>query len=292
VDPEAKSFSIRLTASRLAKGLLAIPSKFSGAFPQERCTILVTTDNRDTAEPKSFLPYNAQVKECRIFGLGRWFKETKAKPGDSITVTVQDRINRTYSLTASRVSSEPNKREIRKRLRSATTNAVAKAELKSLGRATKKHPREVAEEELQRIIRRLPLTPRLRVSRKASDRNEGVPPWLRVLLEAVYNGNCQACSFTFLKRDGSPYFEIHHLDSKLGNHPKNLLVLCANCHAQFERARIGECEYREGWLRSVVVNNKRLTITQALALESPTGRSGILSAILFLLHVGCVASQL
>ena len=62
---------------------------------------------------------------------------------------------------------------------------------------------------------------------------ESVPASLRAILARLYKGQCQISGFSFLKRDGEPYFEVHHIDPLLGHHAKNVLVVCPNVHAQF-----------------------------------------------------------
>ena len=89
-----------------------------------------------------------------------------------------------------------------------------------------------------------------------------MPPALRALLEAIHQGKCQICGFTFKKRDGKPYFEIHHLEPDQGHHPMNVLVICPNCHAQLENATVAETERVMGWLVAVKINGKRFRVRQ------------------------------
>jgi hypothetical protein len=58
-------------------------------------------------------------------------------------------------------------------------------------------------------------------------------------LKDLYDGRCQRCEFTFIKRSGSPYSEVAHLrriaDRLPGiDSPDNLVVLCANCHRMLD----------------------------------------------------------
>jgi hypothetical protein len=60
-------------------------------------------------------------------------------------------------------------------------------------------------------------------------------------LKALYDGHCQICDFTFRKKDGTNFAEVHHLEalSEGGKEdPKNLLVVCANCHRQLHHAKV------------------------------------------------------
>lgn len=52
-----------------------------------------------------------------------------------------------------------------------------------------------------------------------------------------HNWKCQACSFTFMKEDGSFYVEAAHINQLSISHDDsidNLLALCANCHKMLD----------------------------------------------------------
>jgi hypothetical protein len=62
-------------------------------------------------------------------------------------------------------------------------------------------------------------------------------------MKELYDYRCMVdgCGFTFLKKNGDPYAESHHLEalSRGGlDDPRNIVVLCPNHHAQFHHARI------------------------------------------------------
>ena len=67
-----------------------------------------------------------------------------------------------------------------------------------------------------------------------------------------------------MKRDNSPYYEIHHLEPKLGHYPKNLVLVCANCHRQFEYANVKKTFNKDGWLIKVFFNQKEYLLKQAI----------------------------
>src|SRR5205085_6097101 len=85
---KGSSFTIYATASRIDKGLLAIPRRFTGEFPQTKRKVLVAFDDGSRLEPKIYVPYDPKIKECRLFGLSRWFSRRGIVAGDAITVTV------------------------------------------------------------------------------------------------------------------------------------------------------------------------------------------------------------
>lgn len=65
---------------------------------------------------------------------------------------------------------------------------------------------------------------------------------VRVFLREQYAGRCQICGSTFMKRDGSPYFEGMYLVSRTQkqwlDRPGKVLCLCANCCAKFQHGTV------------------------------------------------------
>jgi 5-methylcytosine-specific restriction endonuclease McrA len=274
------SFTLRVSASRLEKGLLAIPQRFKDLFPAERCQIKVLFDDGDKPEVVTFHPLDSKVKEARIFGLAGWFSKRNVQEGDVVSIRLEDPIKQTYRIVLNRYIRQLEEKRTRQRLRSASTDAAAREEIANLARLTNKRPRKLAAEELMRIVQASPCRPRPRVVTAASLRYEGVPSGIRALLRELHEGRCQICSFTFEKRDGNPYFEIHHLDPEVGHHPCNLLVLCSNCHAQLEHASVSSFEWTGNWVVGLTVNEKRMLVRQPLAHDS-TRRSLLGIGILF-----------
>src|SRR3989338_3096622 len=263
-----QSFTIRASASRLEKGFLAIPQKFKDWFPNERDQIQVVFDDEEKARALTFHPYGPEVKENRIFGVGRWFSKRSVREGDRISITMEDPARRLYRISLDRYVREREEQKARRSLRDARSDEEAKQELSVLSRLTGKRVRELAEEEILRIASESQRQPHPKVFPGANERHEGVPSGIRLLLRELHEGKCQLCSFTFDKRSGEPYFEIHHLDPKIGHHPSNLLVVCQNCHAQFEQAKITDFRWAGNWLIGVTFNAKRVAVRQPLAHDS------------------------
>lgn len=268
VSYEKQHFTIRASASRLEKGLLAIPQKFKDWFPGERGQIKVLFDDEVKAKTVTFHPSDPIVKENRIFGLAHWFSKRGVREGDLISITLEDSSIGLYRIGLDRYVRERQEQETREKLRLARTDSQAEQELTALSMLTRRRPRELAREELLQIAQKLPRQPRPRVPPGATERHEGVPSGIRVLLRELHDGECQLCSFTFEKRNGEPYFEIHHLDPEVGHHPSNLLVLCPNCHAQFEQASVTDFKWAGNWLIGVTINGKRVAVRQPLAHDS------------------------
>ena len=265
MSTEKQRFTIRASGSRLEKSLLAIPQKFKGWFPREKGQIQVVFDDEDKAKALTFHPYDPEVKESRVFGLGRWFSKRGVREGDLISITLEDPARRLYRIALDRFVREREEQKARQKLQAARTDSEAEQELSTLSRLTRKRPLELAQEELLRIAQESLRQPRPRVFPGAPERHEGVPSGIRVLLRELHDGKCQLCSFTFEKRNGEPYFEIHHLDPKVGHHPSNLLVVCPNCHAQFEHATVTDFKWAGNWLVGVLINGKWVAVRQPLA---------------------------
>lgn len=60
-------------------------------------------------------------------------------------------------------------------------------------------------------------------------------------LKVLYDGHCQICGFTFSKRDGTHFSEVHHLE-KLSDggweKPINMIVVCANHHRMLHYGKV------------------------------------------------------
>ena len=265
---EKERFTIRATSSRLDKGLIAIPQRFKDRFPRERGPIRVVFDDDQEPGLLTFHPYDPAVKESRIFGLGHWFSKRGVRAGDEISITLEDTSTGLYRIALERYLREREVQETRRRLQSASTDSEAEHEIDALSRITNRRPRALAHEELTRIAQESMRRPRPKTHGGGAERHEGVPSAIRILLRELHNGKCQLCSFTFEKRNGQPYFEVHHLDPEIGHHPTNLLVLCPNCHAQFEHATVADYRWVGNWLVGLTINGKRLSIRQPLAHDS------------------------
>lgn len=65
---------------------------------------------------------------------------------------------------------------------------------------------------------------------------------IRSFLLEEYHGKCQICGSTFLKRNGSPYFEglylVSRVDAQWVDRPGNVLCLCATCCAKFQHGMV------------------------------------------------------
>jgi len=268
VGSEKQHFTVRASASRLDKGLLAVPQRFRDLFPRERTQIRVAFDDGESLKELTFQPYDSVVKESRIFGLRQWFSKRGIREGDLISITVESQERKRYRIALDRFVRERQEQRARQGLQGAKTDSEAEEQLKILSQLARRRPREVAREELLRIAEQSTPQSRPTALPRVAERREVVPSATRVLLRELHEGKCQLCSFTFEKRSGEPYFEVHHLDPKIGHHPSNLIVVCPNCHAQFEHAMVTDLCWASGWLVSVTINGKRTPVRQPLAKDS------------------------
>ena len=152
--------------------------------------------------------------------------------------------------------------DLQRDLDSSKTEQEASEKITGLAQWTQTDRTKVALTELYRLSGQ-ELTQRKSVQTRPNRTRESIPTNLRVLLGDIYRGHCQVCDFWFLRKDRSPYFEIHHLDPVKGHHPKNLLVVCGNCHNQLEYASVSQ-EFEDEWLIRLFLNEQMYRIRQAL----------------------------
>jgi hypothetical protein len=279
------TFQLELTASRLEKGLLAIPRRYYSLFPPEGRDIFVLFDRAKKPLAKAFSPYDSKTKECRIFGLARWFLTRQLVPGDLINISLVKSDDYLYRIVSDRHMQLRLRDETRRKLYSAATETEAKAHLDDLAKVNKDGFAQTARAELLRLAEKSQVAPRARVKKSRSDPRAAVPAAIRLLLTELHHGKCQLCSFAFVKRDGNPYFEIHHVDANVGDHPMNLLVVCGNCHAQLEHAHVSKLEITDGWLVAVTINGTRIGVRQPLLQEPASPGTVRIVALLMALHM-------
>ncbi len=268
MSTEGQRITLRASSSRIDKGFLAVPQKFGDLFPGKRSQIRVIFDDEDEVTELTFQPCDPVVKENRILGLGPWFSKRDVRKGDLISIVYEGPEPEFYRIALDRYVLERQVDGARLKLEAAQTDSEADRQLGLLSQLIRKRPRAVAKEELLRIAGRSEPQARPVAIPRAAEHHEVAPPAIRVLLRELHDGKCQLCSFTFEKRDGEPYFEVHHLDPEIGHHPTNLLVVCPNCHAQLEHATVTDLCRVGGWLVTVTINGKRISVRQPLVQSS------------------------
>lgn len=261
--------TIRLTRSRIDKGLIAVPIALAKWFPDHNADIQVYLDDSPIAQSKRYSSYDSSTKECRIGGVRQWFEESDLRSGDEIVVQVIDKEHLTYRLISEKDFVTATQ-QLQSSLDRSTDELEASDKLARLSEWTNLENSEVVLNEYRRLAATTVPMERRFTRRRPSRSRESTPPNLRTLLGQLYQGHCQVCDFWFLKRNDEPYFEIHHLDAMGGHHPKNLVVVCGNCHNQFEHADVAREFNDEEWLISVHFNRVLHQINQmALSARMP-----------------------
>ncbi|MCX7642426.1 MAG: HNH endonuclease [Armatimonadetes bacterium] len=256
-------FLMLLTKGRSGKGSQAISRKFRPPFPHSTQKVTALFEGESKPHRKPCIPFKATTRESRAYSLRQRLLKHEATVGNWVEVIAEEA---GYQLTFRKRSEE----EVRYRneLQEAETEEQATNALRKLTQTQKRSLREAAIKELRRLSRRT--WDRKRVVVTPRERYEGVPASLRALLKTVYEGRCRICGFTFRKRNGEPYFEVHHVDPEGGHQPQNLLVLCANCHAQTEHSDVSARQASQGWVVAVTINGERRPVYQALFRSLPT----------------------
>ena len=254
--------TIKITRSRINKGLLAIPVSLLDRFPKEKRKITIFFDDEEIPSMKSFSPYNSSSQECRINGLASWFVKNKIQDQDEIVIQFLDENEGIYRLIKETKFIEQIK-ELENKIISIKKDDDLEKCFEDLASKVNQSKKEVAIVEFLRLNNEI-MKKRVYKKSNTSLVKENVPTSLRKILELIYQGKCQISNFTFVQRNGKPYFEIHHIKHDYGNHFKNLLVVSPNIHAMFTHANCAECFENDGWLRKVKFNGKEFNVYQAI----------------------------
>lgn len=243
--------TIKVTKSRLDKGLLAIPVTLIDKFPSKKSTIKVYLNYGNILFEKNFTPYDSSSRECRIGGMRQFFISNKVQPGDELVILFKD--YQTYRiLTEEKYVNKLNLLE--QNLESIKKDHLFYPSLKRIVTYTNESIDKIIYSEYFRLTQGK-MKKRKHKIKRSSTSKENVPIFIRNILSELYKGKCQITGFGFNTKTGKPFFEIHHINSELGNHPKNLLVVSPNVHSQFTYARVKEYFDKDGWLRRVKFND-------------------------------------
>lgn len=252
--------TIKITQSRLNKGLLAIPISLTELFPSDKTKIQVLFGNSQSPIEKSFTPYSSSSRECRIGGMKDFFEKNKLKNGDELVIQALDEhlfrimIETQFQYLVNKIENE---------IEIANDEAFINSKFQALSSITNSSIIEVNLNEFKRLSQNKIEERQYKMPRIIKPK-ESVPFSLRKLLFELYKGKCQVSDFGFIMKTGLPYYEIHHIKSNLGNHLKNLLIVSPNVHAQFTYAFVEEFFDTEGWLRKVKLNDEEFSVFQII----------------------------
>jgi hypothetical protein len=253
--------TIKITKSRIDKGLIAIPRTLLGWFPEHNQDIKIFLDDFDEPQMKVYTSYKSKTRESRIGGLKEWINKGQFTDGDEIVIQCLDKERHIYHLSSEKLFVN-YVQGLQKKFDSAENEETANDKIIKLSTFVDLTTKKTAINEYHRLSN-LPLEDKRKyVTRKSNKTKEQIPYNLRIIVGEIYKGICQVCGFYFLKKNKMSYFEIHHLDALKGNHPKNLVLVCANCHRQFEYANVFHGFSEQGWLVSVRFNRKNFQIKQ------------------------------
>lgn len=212
--------TVRITRSRLNKGLLAIPVSLADKwFPDINTTIKLYLGDSDTTQAHTYSSYKSTTREARVGGLAKWFEQTRLKDGDEIVVQLIEKETQVYRIVPEKQFISRVK-GLQKELENAEDEDDASTKFLSLAKWVDLAENQLAVTEYRRLATEALPIPRNKVEKAAVCVNETTPGSIRVLLEHIYGGHCQICNFFFLKRTGRPYFEIHHINPLYAHHPK------------------------------------------------------------------------
>jgi hypothetical protein len=255
--------TIRITKSRIEKGLLAIPRGFSYYLPKSNQRIKIYFGDSSNPQSKTFSSYYSTTNENRIGGLKDWYFENQIREGDELILQILDKEQFVYRLFTEQTFLKKTK-GFQIDFDNSKDDKIASEKIEQISNLTQVGKTKIIYNEFLRLAKYSNDEIRKRINVSNRLNKEKTPSNIKIILGNIYNGYCQVCSFSFLKRDNFPYYEIHHLEPNIGHHLKNLVLVCANCHRQFEYANVTKDFNEKGWLSKVVFNQKEYFIKQAI----------------------------
>ncbi len=243
--------TIRVTKSRIAKDLLAIPISLKDHFPQNKTAVYVSFGADLEERPLAFTPYTSSSGECRIGGMREFYHRFQVRDGDELVLQILG--DKKYRIFTEK-QFEDSIKTMETALDKSTNDDEAGHELEKISQITNTDLHETVLSEYYRLSTN-DFEERGRQKPSSVTRRAGIPANIRKVLAEIYAGKCQVTQFGFLMKNGKPYFQVHHIDPQLGNHLKNILVVSPNIHALFTYAHVGHYRDDEGWLRRVKFNN-------------------------------------
>ncbi len=257
---EYNYLTIKVTQSRIDKGLLAIPVSLIDMFPKKKQKIKVYFDSNETLLQLNFTPYSSSSRECRIGGMKDWFKLHQLQNNEELVIQIIDKDEYIFRITSEKQYLSTIKL-LQNEFDVSRDNLSLSDKIKKLSSASNTSQVNVLQNEFYRLSN-LNVTARKRIEISNKNKRDSVPYSIKKVLGEIYKGKCQLTNFTFVQINGKPYFEIHHIDENKGNYLKNLLVVSPNIHAQFTYSKKDEYFDDDGWLRKVKFNNESFNIFQ------------------------------
>ncbi len=202
--------TIKITQSRIDKGLIAISVALAKWFPDHNDTIQVYLNDSPISQTKHFSSYDSSTRECRIGGMKQWFEQNNLKSGDEIVIQLIDKEHFIFRLIPERNFILKTK-ELQDSFDNSETENEASEKITNLVEWTDVDKQRVVLSEYHRLVNTVPVQERRYVKKHSNRAREGVPSNLMVLVGDIYQGHCQVYDFWFLKKDQTPHFENHHI---------------------------------------------------------------------------------
>lgn len=255
--------TVSTTTGRIAKGILSIPVALIDIFPKKSQKIFIMFDDSKKLYEKTYSSYQSSTKECRINGIGHWFRKHNALGDEKVVITIVDKANYVYRLSfEDKYLLKASKLE--EKFFSSKSDTAAENLIDKISSWTGNETKTLAINQLKNLADMSDDQIRKKFERHGLIVREKTPSSVKTLLFKIYNGHCQLCDFTFMKKDEYNYYEIHHIKPILSHSPKNLLVVCPNCHRQFEYSNVVHKFNQENWLVRVTFNLNSYNVKQAL----------------------------
>lgn len=251
--------TIKTTKSRIDKGLLAIPVSLIDIFPKTKKKIYLINE-KGIIEAKSFTPYSSSSRECRIGGLKKFYDNFQISDGEELVLQILD--DDKFRIIPEKLFQKTLSDHLIRFKKSINDNEANEI-LSQISEISNLQTVDILKNEFV-VLSKEKIENRKKINKNMSIVKENVPYSIRKILTELYNGKCQITNFSFLTKNNKPYFELHHIDSEKGNHPKNLLVVSPNTHAQFTHANIIQYFDNEGWLRKVKFNKEEYNVFQII----------------------------
>ena len=251
--------TVKTTKSRIDKGLLSIPVSLTGHFP-EHYTKISLIDENNNEEIIPFTPYKSSSKECRIGGLKRFYDKFKVSDGDELVIQFLD--NNKIRLLPE-LYFQTNILQSLNTIENSLDEKEIDSNLDFVSKISNVEKDVILKNEFIRLSSKQMTERKTRMIKQVRYKDT-VPLSLRKILLSLYEGKCQISNFTFVMKNGMPYFEIHHIDASKGDHLKNLLVVSPNVHAQFTYANLEQKFDSDGWLREVKFNDRFFAVNQII----------------------------
>lgn len=252
--------TIKVTQSRIDKGLLAIPVSLIDVFPNNKRKIKVYFDNSNNYSELNFSPYTSSSRECRIGGLKEWFNLHQVRSDEELVIQIIRKDKNEYRILTEKQYLHTIKL-LQRKFDNSYDDITTTDNINKLAIISNINQSEVFKNEFYRLSKQSDSKRNFtQVVLKKS--KESVPYSIRKILGEIYNGKCQLTNFTFIQKNGNPYFEIHHIKENKGNYLKNLLVVSPNIHAQFTYSRKKEYFDDKGWIRKVKFKEEELNVYQ------------------------------